>query len=280
MNKISYAWLLIPLLACNRSPKPQQDSLYSRHLKKNVDLTIFHTPLPDDRSELNLLLLNDGQEAGRLRLPQILDSLFRARRINPVVVVAIHAGDRMQEYGVADKPDVEGRGSRAGFYDAFINNELYPYIKKKTGVRKFHTVAIAGFSLGGLSAFDIAWNHADKIDKAGIFSGSFWWRDKAAADSTYDEEVNRIVIAKLKASRKKPKQQYWFYAGAAEETSDRDQDGIIDVVDDTRDVMGLVQKRIQTPGAVVYKEVSTGRHDWADWQAVMPEFLLWAFGKN
>ncbi|WP_276480009.1 alpha/beta hydrolase [Paraflavitalea pollutisoli] len=277
MKKITALFLLSTLLACNRAPKVQQDKLYSRHLKKNIALTIFNTPLPDDKSQLNLLLLNDGQEVDRLQLPAMLDSLYKASAIGPLIVVAIHTDDRMQEYGVADKPDAAGRGSRAGYYDAFVNNELYPFIKKKTGVRKFKAVAVAGCSLGGLSAFDIAWNHPDKIDMAGIFSGSFWWRDKEATDSSYNDDVNRIMIAKLKASRKKPQLRYWFYAGDAEETSDRDGDGIIDVIDDTQDVIELVKKRISTPGAVMLKILPGGRHDWPDWRSALPGFLVWAF---
>ncbi|MDF2193097.1 alpha/beta hydrolase-fold protein [Paraflavitalea sp. CAU 1676] len=280
MNKISLICLLVGVCACKAAPKKQQDSLYSRHLQRAVQLTIFNTPLPDDKSQLNLLILNDGQEADRLRLNDLLDSLYKAKAIKPLVVVAVHSGDRMQEYGVADKPDFEQRGSRAGYYDAFVNNELYPFIKKKAGVRKFNTVAIAGFSLGALSAFDIAWNHADKIDKAGIFSGSFWWRDKDLSDTTYKDDDNRIMIAKLKDSRKKPHQQYWFYAGGAEESSDRDKDGIIDVVDDTKDVIALVQKRMGGSGDVQYVEAPAGRHDWPDWSAQLPAFLVWAFGNQ
>lgn len=278
MNKIPFITAIIMLVACSAKTKQQQDKLYSRHLQRSVELTIINTPLPDDKSRLNLLLLNDGQDAEKWRVQQILDSLYKAKAIEPVVVVAIHAGDRMQEYGVAGKPDYEKRGSKADHYDEFVNNELYPFIKKKTGVRKFNMVVIAGASLGGLSAFDIGWTHADKIDKIGVFSGSFWWRDKDTKDSTYNDDDNRIMIARLKASRKKPNQQYWFYAGGAEENSDRDKDGIIDVIDDTKDVIALVQKRVATPGAVVYKEVPGGHHDWPWWSAVLPEFMVWAFG--
>lgn len=280
MNKIPFVAAIIMLLACSAKTKQQQDKLYSRHLQRSVELTILNTPLPDDKSRLHLLLLNDGQDVEKLHLQTILDSLYKAKAIEPVVVVAIHAGDRMQEYGVAGKPDYEKRGSKADHYDAFVNNELYPFIKKKAGVRKFNAVVIAGASLGGLSAFDIGWTHADKIDKIGVFSGSFWWRDKDLKDSTYNDDNNRIMIARLKASRKKPNQQYWFYAGGAEETSDRDKDGIIDVVDDTKDVIAQVQKKVTTPGAVVYREVADGRHDWPYWRAVFPEFMIWAFGKR
>ncbi len=132
-----------------------------------------------------------------------LDSLYKADKIAPLVIIGVEAGDRMQEYGVTDNPDYLGRGKKAGFYDAFINNELYPYAKKESGVRKFRSFAIAGCSIGGLSAFDIAWNHPDKISKVGVFSGSFWWRDKASEDSSYSDEKNRIMYSKLKGFQKK-----------------------------------------------------------------------------
>jgi predicted alpha/beta superfamily hydrolase len=190
----------------------------------------------------------------------------------------VEADDRMQEYGITDKPDYLNRGGRATFYDAFINNELYPYAKKQSGVRKFQSFAIAGCSMGGLSAFDIAWNHPDKINKVGVFSGSFWWRDKASEDSSYSDEKNRIMYSKLKASRKKPGLQYWFYAGAAEEKGDRDKDSIIDVIDDTKDIIYLLKKKnVVAPEGIVYRELPNGIHDYSSWSEVFPEFLIWAF---
>jgi len=279
MKRLLFSLFTIALLtSCKAGGKQQDDELYSRHLQRKVKLTIINTPVPDDKSELSLLILNDGQDIGRFRVKEIIDSLYKLKAIGPLVVVAVHAGDRMQEYGVTDKPDFAGRGSRAKFYDDFINNELYPYAKKKSGVRKFKTVVIAGASLGGLSAFDIGWNHADKIDKIGVFSGSFWWRDIDTKDSTYSDEKNRITIAKLKASRKKPKQQYWFYAGAAEENSDRDGDGITDVIDDTKDVIQILKDKRGIPSSdIIYTETKDGHHDWPDWSKVLPGFLIWAF---
>jgi len=278
-NLFVFSLLIIMISACKHSQQ-RDDELYSRHLQRKVKLTIIHTPIPDDKSRLNLLILNDGQDADKLNVKDVVDSLYKKDAIQPLVVVAVHAGDRMQEYGVADKPDYEKRGARAGYYDAFINDELYPYAKKSSGVRKFNKVAIAGSSMGGLSAFDIAWNHPDKIDKVGVMSGSFWWRDKALEDSTYSDDDNRIMYAKLKASRKRPKLEYWFYAGTAEENSDRDKDGVIDVIDDTKDIIALIQhKNICPPEAIVYREGKDAAHDYVYWRNVFPEFLVWAFGK-
>jgi len=280
MNRILLIGLLIISFSCKRI-KQTDDSLYSRHLQRTVKLHILHTPPPSDRSLFNLLILNDGQDMEKLHVKETMDSLYKEGKLLPIVIIGVEAGDRMQEYGVADKPDYLGRGNRAGLYDAFINDELYPYAKKESGVRKFQSFVIAGCSLGGLSAFDIAWNHPDKISKVGVFSGSFWWRDKSSDDSTYSDEKNRIMYSKLKASRKKPALQYWFYAGAEEEKSDRDKDSIIDVIDDTKDIINLLEKKnVVTTDGIVYRELPTGIHDYSSWSIVFPEFLIWAFPAN
>lgn len=236
--------------------------------------------MPDDKSEMNLLLLNDGQDIGQFRVKKILDSLYSKKLIKPVVIVAIHAGDRMKEYGVSGTPDFQNRGDKAANYDAFIDDELYFFAKKKAGVRKFRSVVIAGCSLGGLSAFDVAWNHPDKIDKAGCFSGSFWWRDKDDKAADYSDEKNRIILNKLKASRKRPASQFWFYAGGKEEEGDRDKDGIIDVIDDTKDLIELLKSNRNIPADnITYIEDANGKHDYNSWSNQLPGFLIWAFGK-
>ena len=266
------------LVSSCKHVKQNDDTLYSKHLQRNVKLRILHTPPPSDRSLFNLLILNDGQDLDKLRVKNTMDSLYKDGKLLPLVVIGVESGDRMQEYGVADKPDYLGRGRKAGLYDAFINDELYPYAKKESGVRKFQSVVIAGCSLGGLSAFDIAWNHPDKISKVGVFSGSFWWRDKSSDDSSYSDEKNRIMYSKLKASRKKPGLQYWFYAGAAEEKGDRDKDSIIDVIDDMKDIINLLEKKnVVAQDGIVYIESPTGIHDYSSWSKVFPEFLIWAF---
>ena len=278
MPKYLIACLLLMALACKHA-NHSTDQIDSQKLGRKVKLDIFHTPNPD-KADLNLLILNDGQDAAKLRVEETMDSLFKKGLIAPLVIVAVEAGDRMQEYGVTEKPDYLGRGTKAAEYDAFINSELYFYAKKQAGVRKFNSVAIAGCSMGGLSAFDIAWNHPEKINKVGVFSGSFWWRDKASNDSSYSDETNRIMYAKLKASRKKPGLRYWFYAGAAEEKGDRDKDSIIDVIDDTKDIIALLEKKkVAAPNEIIYREARDGKHDYPSWSAVFPEFLLWAFPK-
>jgi S-formylglutathione hydrolase FrmB len=186
----------------------------------------------------------------------------------------------MKELGIADYPDFKNNGSDATKYSAFVDNELYAFIKKKTGVRKFNSITIAGCSLGGLAAFDIAWDHADRIDKVGVFSGSFWYRDKDISDADYSDDKDRSMINKIRSSRKRPHLKYWFYAGDEEEKGDRDKDGVIDAVDDTKDLIALLNsKNVASHDDIIFIEKKDGKHDYSSWSNVFPEFLIWAVGR-
>ena len=84
-------------------------------------------------------------------------------------------------------------------YNSFIVNELYPFAKKKTGIRKFKTVAIAGFNTAALSSFDIAWNNDEKIGLVGMFGPSF-------GDGLNDS----LVLQTIDGLRKRPNLKIWI----------------------------------------------------------------------
>lgn len=265
--------------SCRKKIKKTDDQLYSRHLQSRVQLTILSTPLPEKTEKADLLILNDGQELDALRAAPVIDSLYKKERIGALLVVAVHARNRTEDYGVAGIPDFEQRGKKAADYDEFLEKELLPYIRKQSGIRTFNQKVIAGMSQGGLSALSFAWLHGDKVDKVGVFSGSFWWRDKAQTDSSYRDDQNRILIQMIRQSKKRPDLKYWFYYGLKEETADRDNDGIIDVADDTRDVIQVLQdKKFIHPADITLVESAGGTHDYGSWSARFPEFLIWAFG--
>jgi len=272
--------ILVLFSSCFHGIKVESAAVYSQHLRKSINLTILQTPTPENKDSFNLLLVNDGQDIEQFRLRPIMDSLHTKQLLKPLLVVAINAYDRLQQYGVVGYPDYKHNGTEDGAYAAFVVDELIPYIQRKSGVQHFHSITLAGCSLGGLSAFDIAWDHANLIDKVGVFSGSFWYRDKDDADSSYRDDRDRVIINKIRASANKPHLKYWFYAGGNEETADRDKDGIIDVIDDTKDLMDLIKsKNICPPDDVCYTQVRNGTHDYASWSHILPRFLLWADGK-
>jgi len=114
----------------------REDKLYSRYLRAHISLAIISTPTPAQKAGINLLLLKEGQDIRKLRVKEILDSLFSNQFIGPVLVVGIQPFDRMQNYGVAGIPGFKGNGIKADKYSNFIDKELYSFINKKAGVRK------------------------------------------------------------------------------------------------------------------------------------------------
>jgi enterochelin esterase family protein len=68
-------------------------TIKSDMLKRDVECTLLMPEDSEITEPLNLLLLNDGQEAESLQLRDTLEDLMSNNRIKPVLVVAIHAGD-------------------------------------------------------------------------------------------------------------------------------------------------------------------------------------------
>ncbi|WP_460907295.1 alpha/beta hydrolase [Spirosoma areae] len=270
----------------------RDDSLYSVPLKRTVHLDII---LPPGHQEwqgrsggksLPVLYLNDGQDLPRLHMTAVLDSLYKQQAIRPFVLVAIHAGDRIQEYGTAARADYMKRGGKAKLYTDFVLTELLPYIKNHYPVSADPAQSVfAGFSLGGLSAFDIVFHHPERFSKAGVFSGSFWWRSKSTEDG-YRDETDRIMHDLVRKGKYHKQLKFWFETGTDDETSDRNNNGIIDSIDDTTDLIDeLVKKGYRRdskgrPHDIRYVEIDGGKHNQETWTTIMPDFLAWAFGKS
>ena len=256
-----------------------QITLNSELLEREVTCTLL---LPEEDNligPLNLLLLNDGQEMENLHLKETLEDLYEHNSLKPLLIVAINAGEeRIQEYGVAGIPDFKKRGSKAQLYTDFIKTELLPYITTHTGIEHFETTVFAGFSLGGLSALDIAWNNPELFNKVGVFSGSLWWRSKDLGKGYTNDD--RIIHRVIKNTASKPDLKFWLQTGTSDEATDRNKNGIIDAIDDTVDLIHeLEQKGYTRPADIQYLEVVGGSHNAETWAKAMPKFLLWAFGR-
>jgi len=261
------------------------------HLEKLTDVhskllgrdTIVEIFLPFQYEKGNkhypLLILNDGQDCKAIHLKETLEKLTAAKEIEDIIVVGIHAGDRLQEYGVAWKTDYKKRGAQAKNYTKFLTTELIPYLHYRYSVSSHqHDHAIAGFSLGGLSAFDIAWHHSDYFGKVGAFSGSFWWRKRDSKSLFYSDYRDRIILQQIRRGRFKPDMKFWFQAGLKDEHYDRNKNGVIDSVDDTLDlIVELTKKGYRPFYDIQYYEMKDGEHNLKTWAEAMPYFLRWAF---
>jgi enterochelin esterase-like enzyme len=256
--------------------------IYTKLLQRNVEVEIMTPPDIDPSKRYPLLVLNDGQDSGAVYVKQTVEKLVAAGTIPEIIVVGVVASDRMQEYGVAFKSDYFGRGKLARAYSNFIVTELVPYITYKYPVSPSNVDrAMAGYSLGGLSAIDIVWNNFDVFGKVGVFSGSFWWRKRDAGSFFYSDYRDRLMHLQVRRGKFKPGMKFWFQTGTLDETGDRNKNGVIDSIDDTMDLISeLTRKGYRPFHDIQYLEIKGGRHNQQTWAEAMPEFLTWAFGKN
>ena len=253
-----------------------EEKITSKYLNRQVDLTLIYPKIKNKK--LPILFFNDGQDFSDLNMKQHIRDLLESYKISPFLCVGIHANEaRLQEYGTASQADYKQRGAKAKQHNDFILYELLPYLNQKYSTQHEGNV-IAGLSLGGLSAMDIGWNNPNFFSKIGVFSGSFWWRQKSEAEG-YTDENDRIMHNIVRSGTYKKGMKFWFEAGTNDETSDRNNNGIIDAIDDTLDLMKELEKKgYKQPQDIVYEEVKGGEHNAKTWAKILPNFLIWAFG--
>ena len=257
----------------------EQKKIRSAHLKRQV-VVEFYLPFNIEPRELSLLLINDGQDLAKMGFNNLLDGLMTTGQISPLLVVGIHAGNRFSEYGTAGIPDYKGNGEKAFAYQQFLIKELLPLIYITYKIESFKTKGIAGFSLGGLSAFDTAWNHPEIFSIAGIFSGSFWWRAKDLNDD-YHEDRDRIMHQKIKTGTYHSGQRFYFTTGSLDESADRNNNGVIDSIDDTMAIISELQHLdFNLEHDIKYTNYEDGKHDVETWAKAMPAFLLWGWSSR
>jgi enterochelin esterase-like enzyme len=254
-------------------------TIYSEFLQREV---IIDTYLPVNIAqpeEMSLLLINDGQDLPKMPFDKILDDLLNENKIKPILCAGIYcSADRKMEYGVAGQPDYKGRGAKAGDYTKFVFDELLPVIHEKYNVASFKEKSFAGFSLGGLSALDIVWNHPYEFANVGVFSGSFWWRSKGYREG-YDDTQDRIMHQQIRNGKFYSWLKFFFECGILDEKADRNNNGIIDAIDDTLDLIKELKKLGYDKTSIKYLELEDGKHDVPTWAKAFPNFLKWGWGK-
>jgi predicted alpha/beta superfamily hydrolase len=267
------------LTTTSTSIKVETNIITSIYLERDVTYDCY---LPKDivnTSDLSLLLINDGQELPKFSFEIMLNNLLVANEISPLFCVGIYCGpNRKQEYGTAYSSDFDNRGNKAGLYSKFILDELLPAIRKKYNTPNFKEKSFAGFSLGALSALDIVWNYASEFSKVGIFSGSLWWRRKAYDDG-YNDETDRLMHLQIRYGTLSPWLQFFIQTGLLDEKADRNNNGIIDSIDDALDLIVELKAKGYTNNHIKYLEMPDGKHDVESWGKAFPDFLKWGWGK-
>lgn len=270
---------LYHLLGQEKVAQPHQiRHFHSAHLGREVAVDVYLPPgyKQSPWRRYPLVLFNDGQDLPRMNFTYILDALYGQKKIPPMIVAGIYCGhDRHREYGTLRQADYKGRGDRAPQYRDFILQEMLPLLNRRfRSSQQAEETVFAGFSLGGLSAFDLAWAHPDVFGGAGVFSGALWWRWSPVHPMHPDSDrIMHDVV--LRTAQPPQHQRFWFQAGTQDELEDRNNNGVIDAIDDTLDLMKCLRERGLRDAQLRYLEIEGGRHEPQTWGEAMPDFLDW-----
>lgn len=250
--------------------------LASEFLDRKVIVDVYCTDKSKNQPTFFFL---DGQDLRTMPIRTIQQQLSD-EGYSSFTVVGIHANEaRMWEYGTISRADYGDRGNRAPQTSAFILEELMPFLQKRYFVSQASNQNyVGGFSLGALVAFDMAWHYPQQFGTAGVFSGALWWRSRPFNKKLPD--ANRILHDQVAKASGLPPVRYWFQAGTKDEDGDRNQNGIIDAIDDTLQLMDLLRQKGQPESNLHYLEIPDGRHEPATWAVAMPDFFRWALKKG
>lgn len=255
-----------------------------------------------------VLYINDGQDAEAVALQATLDALIGDGGIRPLIAVAIDMPkDRMAAYGFSDRARkrslvsplrVGAVGTEAHAYSEWVATKLVPIIDAQYRTRAHPDArAILGWSLGGANALNLGWQYPETFAIVGAFSPSLWLSPKP--DDIAGVQASRFAQSMIAAGTYHPGSRFFFAVGDAEETDDRDGDGVIDVLDDARDlidgwrVAGDAEPRAKglrqlghsvnpdhaakaTRADAALFVLAGGKHAQASWAAMLPVFLRWA----
>lgn len=245
--------------------------VHSVFLKREVIISLYNHQI-DTNTPPCLCIVNDGQDLISMDFKTILSASSLNR---PMIFAGVHCGkERVEEYGMSAGPDYLNRGKKGQAYENFIIKELIPWLKKKYPKADFSQNIIAGFSMGGLKALDIAWNHPQLFSWAAVFSGALWWRSVSADDAGYDENLHRMMHHQILNSEVPENLKLFFQCGLQDEAADRNKNGVIDSIDDTIDLMRILLKKGKLEGKdFFYLQMPHGKHDISTWGKAWPVFL-------
>lgn len=257
-----------------------------------------------------MLYLNDGQDAEAVALQATLNALIDDGAIRPLIAVVIDMPkDRIGAYGFSERAQSRSLtaplrvgvvGANAHAYSEWVATQLIPAIDAKYRTRaRAEARTVLGWSLGAANALNLGWQYPEVFANVGAFSPSLWLSPKP--DDIAGIQASRLAQTMIAAGAYRAGSRFFFAVGDAEETDDRDGDGVIDVLDDTRDlidgwrVAGEAQPRekgLRQLGHSVNLDHAAkatradaslfvlpgGKHEQASWATMLPVFLRWAHG--
>lgn len=249
----------------------------SRALDREMDILVYLPPGYSDYDSWNypVLYLHDGQNVFdedtavfgvEWGIDEAAEQLIIERKIPGIIMVAVlNTPERIANY--TPFPDSEHGGGRGPAYRKFLIEELKPFVDSN-----YHTnrhggqTAVAGSSLGGLSALYLSLTRPDVFGRAAALSPSLWWG-------------GRGLITRIAGDIGQPvPERLWVDMGTDESSEDLNQNGVPDVIDDARALKAVLLARgFRLQESLFYEEIEGGTHDEAAWAARIEKVLMTLF---
>jgi enterochelin esterase-like enzyme len=237
----------------------KEETIRSSILKGNRPVAVYTPPGYGTGEQIpSLLIVLDGSAYRDLiPLPVILDNLLEGGQVPPALAVLV---------GRLEASERESDLSCNASFTRFLAEELLPWVRTRYRVAPdAGRVVLAGSSLGGLAATCAALERPDLFGNVLAQSGSFTWRPEG--DSQF-EWVSRQI-----PSRPRLPLRFYLDIGLME-TWPVEGNG-----PSLLDANRRLRQALKTKGYEVHEAEYSGGHGYANWQATLPEGLVFLLKK-
>ena len=220
-----------------------------------------------------VLYLHDGQNifdsasmGMEWQFDETAETLIRAGRIEPLIVVAVANTDaRREEYTPTSvewkRPDgsIEKGGGKSNLYGRFLIEELKLFIDRTYRTRpEAANTSVGGASLGGLVSVWLALEHPHVFGNVLAVSPTVWWDDF-------------VILQKIAALPRKTPARVWIDIGSLEGAN---------AVSGARRLRDALLEKGWKPGTdLEYFEQEGGQHDEISWASRVEGMLTFLYGK-
>lgn len=243
------------------------------------EVVVYLPPGYSDRDNFAypMALLQDGQNIFDTQtaafgvdwgVDKTAERLIAEQQIRPLILVAVYnSPERIIEYTPFTDPEHGGGG--ANLYEAFLLEELLPFLETRYHLSKRREDrAVIGSSLGGLLALHLGWSHPARFGAVGALSPSLWWSRRG------------MITAMAGGGTPEPRPVIWIDGGTLETDEDENDNGIPDLLDDLRTMKAVfMSKGYELEKDLYYREVEGQRHDEHAWSLRVGDVLRAFFPK-
>ena len=198
-----------------------------------------------------------GQE---WQMDEAAERAMRQGTMQKAIIVAVsNAGaGRLGEYSHVADP--EYGGGKAPQFAEFLKTELKPMIDGAYRTRpEAECTGVLGSSMGGLVSLYLGLAHSNTFGLIGALSPSLWWAEKDMIRQ-WQEHPPAERPARV-----------WLDMGTRESPTDSDENGVADVLDNTRALNRVLQAQGQS--GLMYHEVPGAGHNEFSWSQRIQQVL-------